>query len=289
MASYLIYIKAEAQKAVTIIIKELLLAVCRVSQSNNQDIYIMKTGLPTKLSVVIAMSVFLSPLWAEREVPIPSNPEFELAITLTPNPENGKKLYGNCVVCHGPEGWGTPSGNYPQIAGQIRSVIIKQLADFRTGNRDNPIMRAFASRRALGSAQDIADVAEYIARLPMTSENGLGPEVTLLAGEELYKRDCVECHGKRGEGIAEDYSPMIQGQHFNYLMRQFEWIRVGKRRNADRKMTKQIQHFSLQDELAVLSYVSRLRPPAEKLAPADWINPDFPHFVRIGDYLNVIK
>jgi cytochrome c553 len=249
----------------------------------------MKKIRYSSLLLIISMSAFFSSLKAERSPQIPPNPEFDLAITLTPNYENGKKLYGNCIVCHGPEGWGTPSGNYPQIAGQIRSVIIKQLADFRAGNRDNPIMRAFSSRRALGSAQDIADVAEYIARLPMTTENGQGPELAVRDGEEIYKRDCVDCHGNLGQGVAEDHSPMLQGQHFNYLMRQFEWIRVGKRRNADRKMTKQIGHFTFQEELAVLSYVSRLKPPAEKLAPAGWVNPDFPRFVRIGDHQNVNK
>jgi len=30
--------------------------------------------------------------------------------------------------------------------------------------------------------------------------------------------------------------PLIQGQHYNYQVRQFEWIRTGKRRNADEEM-----------------------------------------------------
>ena len=124
----------------------------------------------------------------------------------------------------------------------------------------------------------------------MTIDNGRGPELSLREGEAIYKRDCVDCHGDVGQGVAEDHSPMIHGQHFNYLMRQFEWIRVGKRRNADKKMTKQIGHFTFSQEIDVLSYVSSLKPPAEKLAPTGgWVNPDFPRFVRIDDQQNINK
>lgn len=72
--------------------------------------------------------------------------------------------------------------------------------------------------------------------------------------------------------------PLLQGQHYLYLVRQFKWIRDGRRRNADQKMVKQIQRFSNRDITAVMDYISRLQPPQEKLAPPDWRNPDFPHF-----------
>ena len=53
--------------------------------------------------------------------------EYTQALKLTPNLENGKKIYHICTVCHTPEGWGLESGAYPQVAGQLRTVIIKQL------------------------------------------------------------------------------------------------------------------------------------------------------------------
>ena len=121
--------------------------------------------------------------------------EFERALSLTPDIDNGRRLYKLCVACHGPESWGDDNGSYPQIAGQLPGVIIKQLADFRAGNRDNPIMRAFTSVRALGGAQEIADVAAYIASLPMTDYNGQGSRRHLALGKEIYLRDCADCHG----------------------------------------------------------------------------------------------
>lgn len=206
--------------------------------------------------------------------------EVERALHLQPNIDNGRQVYGTCAVCHMPEGWGTADGAYPQISGQLPSVIIKQLADIRGRNRDNPIMFPFAIPSTLGGLQNIADVAAYIARLPMNPDNTKGPGMDLEHGKKLYEDNCAECHGDRGQGDAENHVPLIQGQHFGYLVREFDWIRIGKRRNSDPKMVKQIQGFSPRDEMAVLDYVSRLPPPAEKLAQPGWFNPDFPAFVR---------
>jgi cytochrome c553 len=206
--------------------------------------------------------------------------EYEQALKLTPNLENGKRVYKICAVCHMPEGWGLESGGYPQVAGQHRSVIIKQLADIRARNRDNPTMRPFTSPALLGGVQEIADVAAYIETLPMTPTNGKGPGRDLELGEKLYKDNCTECHGDKGEGDAVEHIPAIAGQHYRYLMRQFEWIKMGRRRNADKKMVKQIRGFRHQDVAAVLDFVSRLAPPDGKVAEMNWKNPDFPKFSR---------
>ncbi|MET0050044.1 MAG: c-type cytochrome [Candidatus Thiodiazotropha sp.] len=206
--------------------------------------------------------------------------EYEEAMKLTPNLENGKKVYRICAVCHTPEGWGLESGAYPQLAGQLRTVLIKQLADIRARNRDNPTMLPFTSPQLLGGIQEIADVTAYIESLPMTPHNGVGPGIDLEWGEQLYKDNCTECHGDHGEGNMQDHIPVIYGQHYRYLLRQFEWIKSERRRNADRKMVKQIHGFTHRDIRAVLDYVSRIKPPEQKLAEPGWHNPDFPDFAR---------
>jgi len=206
--------------------------------------------------------------------------EVELALSLTPDLEKGRELYRICAVCHTPEGWGTTTGYYPQIAGQLNTVIIKQLADIRARNRDNPTMFPFSMPSALGGAQEMANVAAYIENLPMSPVNDVGPGFNLALGEKLYLRECAECHGERGEGDRKEHIPLLQGQHYNYLMRQFNWIRIGKRRNADKKMVDQIQRFTGREISAMMDYISRVQPPAEKLAAADWRNPDFPNYAR---------
>ncbi len=205
---------------------------------------------------------------------------FETALKLTPDIDNGRQLYKLCVTCHGPEGWGSQNGSYPQIAGQLPDVTIKQMSDIRAGNRDNPIMRAFTTERVLGGPQDIADVAGYIATLPMTANNGQGSGRYIAMGKEIYQFDCADCHGESGEGDAKKHAPVLYGQHYQYLVRQYRWIRDGRRRNANKEMVEQIQNYSLREEKAVLAYTASLKPPKEKTAETGWQNPDFQGFYR---------
>ncbi len=206
--------------------------------------------------------------------------EYDQVMSLTPSLDNGRRVFGICAVCHRPEGWGSPDGAYPQIAGQLRTVIVKQLADIRARNRDNPLMYPFSVPRVLGGPQNIADVAAYVSQLPMTPDNGKGPGVDLELGGRLFRSHCRHCHGDRGLGNEAEHLPQIAGQHYAYLVRQFDAIRSGRRKNSDPRMVKQIHGFTLREELAVLDYTSRLPLPPEKLAPAGWSNPDFPGYVR---------
>jgi len=206
--------------------------------------------------------------------------EKDEAMHLKPDLKNGIEVYEVCAACHLPEGWGMEEGTFPQLAGQHRNVLIKQLADIRALNRDNPTMYPFALPSSIGGAQSVADVTAYIAKLPMNPKNGKGPwkkgTPEFKHGQKLYKDNCVRCHGEKGEGNNEKFYPRIQGQHYKYMLRQFEWIRDGKRRNANPDMIKQIKAFSNKDMKAVINYVSHIPVPKKDLASSpDWKNPDF--------------
>ncbi|MBK1704251.1 c-type cytochrome [Halochromatium glycolicum] len=231
------------------------------------------------LSAALTPVLWAEGLWADTPAEIAER-EYDEVLSLTPSVERGRQVYLTCAVCHLPEGWGSTDGTYPQIAGQLRTVTIKQLADFRAGNRENPLMYPFSVPLILGGPQEIADVAAYVAQLPMTPNNGLGPGTDLELGAELYERHCADCHGAKGEGDAEEHIPAIAGQHYAYLMRQFDAIRSGERKNADSKMTDEIKDLSAAERAAVLDYTARLRPDPAKLAADGWLNPDFPHYMR---------
>ncbi|MGE5504030.1 MAG: c-type cytochrome [Actinomycetota bacterium] len=201
--------------------------------------------------------------------------EEDEALKLKPDVKNGREVYEVCAACHLPEGWGQHDGTFPQLAGQHYKVIIKQLADIRALNRDNPTMYPFALPDQIGGPQSVADVAAYIQTLKMNPEPGYGDGKDLEHGKQLYKDNCTRCHGENGEGNNDKFFPRIMGQHYNYLIRQYEWIKAGKRRNANPDMVKQIQNFSERDTKAVLDYVSRLKPPANLIGPKGWQNPDF--------------
>jgi cytochrome c553 len=186
--------------------------------------------------------------------------EIEAALALTPDLTNGERIYETCATCHQADGSGIRDGSVPQLAGQHRSVVIKQLADIRAGNRDNPTMFPFAYSARIGGAQAIADVSGYIETLEMSGSTGKGSGDNLALGEQVFVRECVQCHGPRGEGEGGRYIPRIQAQHYAYLERQLEWIRDGRRRNADSTMAEQIRTLSGAETSAVLDYVSRLEP-----------------------------
>ncbi|NOR51323.1 MAG: c-type cytochrome, partial [Gammaproteobacteria bacterium] len=130
--------------------------------------------------------------------------EKDEAMHLIGNPADGLDVFEVCSACHMPEGWGTKDGTFPQIAGQHKNVILKQLADIRALNRDNPTMYPFALPSSIGDAQALADVAEYMYKLPMNPANGRGewaegtPE--FKQGEKLFADNCTECHSKTGYG-----------------------------------------------------------------------------------------
>jgi len=239
-----------------------------------------RTGMTTGkklISIFIAMGFTMSAQAAGWNV---GGGEQADAMSLTPDLENGIEVYEVCSACHYPEGWGTKDGTFPQLAGQHKEVLIKQLADIRAQNRDNPTMYPFALPASIGDAQALADVVAYIAKLPMNPDNGKGEWAKGTAefdqGKKLYDDNCVKCHGDMGEGIKDKYYPKIAGQHYKYMLRQFEWIRDGKRRNANPDMVKQIKGFSDKDMQMVINYVSRVDIPKKDLAPSkDWKNPDF--------------
>ncbi|VAX11321.1 hypothetical protein MNBD_GAMMA26-893 [hydrothermal vent metagenome] len=140
-------------------------------------------------------------------------------------------------------------------------------------------MYPFAVPESIGDAQAIADVTSYIQKLPMNPDHGKGewaedsPE--FRNGRQLYINGCIKCHGQYGRGSEEKFYPRLDGQHYNYMLRQLIWIRDGKRRNANEHMVEQIKRFNYKELQMVSNYVSRMPVNKKDLAPsADWRNPD---------------
>ena len=179
--------------------------------------------------------------------------------------KRGEELYALCRSCHQQSAGGVPDGSIPQLAGQHGSVLIKQMADIRSGVRDNPTMYPFAA--VLTDPQDLADLAAYLQGLCIPPDHGQyeGPDAArqVAKGRALYERDCRGCHGVSGEGARHKFYPVIAGQHYRYLLRQMTEIRDGKRRNANPEMVGVIGKYDDEQLLAVSAYQSSLFMPGK--------------------------
>lgn len=71
---------------------------------------------------------------------------------------SGKKIAENCASCHGKDG--NSEGNFPKLAGQYESYLMKALHDYKSGARKNPIMSGAVSNL---SDADIHNLAAYYA------------------------------------------------------------------------------------------------------------------------------
>ena len=189
---------------------------------------------------------------------ISSSEEIMGAVDIEPNIENGKKIYPLCASCHMQDGWGKADGSFPVIAGQHRKVLIKQLADIRGKNRDNPTMYPFSDPAEIGGIQGVSDVTAYIASMEKDRHPGTGSGKNLARAEEIYQKQCMQCHGAEGQGNNDAFFPSLNGQHYAYLLRQLKWVRDGYRKNADPAMVAIVKTLSEEELDAVADYLSRL-------------------------------
>ncbi len=184
----------------------------------------------------------------------------EAVFKLEPNLENGKRLYRLCAACHGQVGFGALEGEFPAIAGQHQRVLVKQLLDVRTKKRINPSMFPFVDAQTLGGNQGLADVSAYVAALPINPNPIKGSGEMVAKGKELYEAACIGCHGATGEGNATTLYPLLQGQHYTYLVREISWIKDKIRKNGNPEMVAILQSYEEADILAVADYITTLKP-----------------------------
>lgn len=172
--------------------------------------------------------------------------------------ERGRDTFRTCRSCHKSDGFGRVDGIYPKLTGQHASVIIKQVTDIRAGLRINPKMAPFVSADEV-STQDIADMAAFLAQETTIKENGKGPGDQVRLGEATYtERGCIKCHGKRGEGSEEKLYPVVAAQHYSYLLREMELIKLELRGNSHPDMVTALRDIPTAEMEALADYLSRM-------------------------------
>ena len=72
----------------------------------------------------------------------------------------GKAKATSCGMCHGPNGEGTQMGT--KLAGEDPGKFVSAMGDYKSGKRDNAMMKNQASQL---SDADVANLAAYYASL----------------------------------------------------------------------------------------------------------------------------
>ena len=86
-----------------------------------------------------------------------------LATAQAGNLEAGRKKSEPCAACHGAVGI-SPNTSWPNLAGQQKAYLVKQMEAFRDGKRTDPWMSPMAAEL---SDEDIADLADFFNSLPV--------------------------------------------------------------------------------------------------------------------------
>ncbi|AQR67503.1 MULTISPECIES: c-type cytochrome [unclassified Janthinobacterium] len=168
-----------------------------------------------------------------------------------------------CVSCHGAAGNSTITVN-PKLAGQHESYIYKQLVDFTTPERSQPVMTTYAK---MLSDADKKNIAAYLGA-QLSKPGAAKNKDTIDLGKKIYRGGiaskqvaaCASCHGATGNGIPVQY-PRIAGQHQDYTVAQLTMFRSTK---ADaRKNSAQMHTIAARmsdDEIAaVADYIAGLK------------------------------
>jgi cytochrome c553 len=164
-----------------------------------------KSLLPTFFGAVAAFAVVAVPAQAADEL------ETSLLV---------------CSTCHGQNGQPIDA-TIPIIWGQQTSYLVKQLHDYKSGDRENAIMKAFADGV---KQQDLRKAATYLAEKTWPAHPA-GASASPPEGMAV----CRICHQENFQGGLP--APRLAGQSYEYLLSAMNSFADDKRTNSADMMT----------------------------------------------------
>jgi cytochrome c553 len=177
------------------------------------------------------------------------------------DPAKGAASYAPvCAACHGPDGNSMVPAN-PKLAQQHPDYLNKQLQEFKSGKRANPIMMGMV---AALSDEDMKNISAWLST--QKAAPGTSSDKNLVAlGERIYRGGiadrqiaaCAGCHSPNGAGIPSQY-PRLSGQHADYTAAQLTAFRDGVRLNS-LQMTQVASKLNDREIKAVADYIAGLR------------------------------
>ena len=202
----------------------------------------------------------LASLAALLALPVSTAVAAEAAATAKPDLAKGQATAQVCAACHTADGSrGSPAN--PIIAGQHADYLYKQLTEFKSGKRANPVMSGMVAPL---SDADMRNVAAFYASKQAKPGFAKNKDLVLL-GEKIYRGGiaakqvpaCAGCHSPNGAGIPAQY-PRVSGQHADYTEAQLNAFRAGQRGNSA-QMTTIAAKMSDKEIKAVADYMAGLK------------------------------
>lgn len=174
----------------------------------------------------------------------------------------GQAIAGKvCAACHGFDGNSFLPVN-PSLAGQHEEYLLKQLTEFKSGIRSNPVMAGMVANL---SADDMRNLAAYYSS-QTPKQMGARDKDLVAQGRKLYRGGnpsngiaaCAGCHSPNGAGIPAQY-PRLASQHADYVTAQLKAFRTGDRANDPNQMMRATAVKLTDKEIAALAeYISGL-------------------------------
>lgn len=151
--------------------------------------------------------------------------------------------------------------NQPSLAQQHPEYLAKQLMEFKSGKRVDPVMSGMA---AVLTDEDVVNVSAWLSK-QKAAENTAKDKDLVALGERIYRGGlqdrqiaaCAGCHSPNGVGIPAQY-PRLSGQHADYTVAQLVNFRDGKRTNST-QMTGVAAKMTDREIKAVSDYIAGLR------------------------------
>jgi cytochrome c553 len=151
-----------------------------------------------------------------------------------------------CSSCHGENGQPI-AAIIPNIWGQQQSFLVKQLHDYKSGDRTNAIMTPIAQAIA---QQDLRKVAAYFSSKSWPA-HAAGASASPPNGIGM----CRACHGQNFEGGPP--APRLAGLSYEYLVSAMRGFADGERTN-NLDMPGFMKVLSESERDAIARYLSAL-------------------------------
>ncbi len=189
---------------------------------------------------------------------------YSFSVWAAGDPAAGKEKSQVCQGCHGVDG-NSYGPEWPNLAGQHPSYLIKQIRNFQDGVRTNETMNGMVVGL---SKQDIEDIAAYFSSQtlqPLTPETRV--EV-IKTGRKIYKGGnrysgvpaCAGCHGPNAAGNGPAAFPHLAGQKTTYVVKTLKDFKSGARANDPNEIMRNIATRLTENEItAVAAYLSTLK------------------------------